>query len=71
MNLTVKIREDGIINTKGFLNLSDYSDMESMLEDIVRIDNDNNLYQSILKEPLFEKKPTLDGVFEQMTGVLT
>ena len=45
--------------------------MESMLEDIVRIDNDNNLYQSILKEPLFEKRPTLDGVFEQMTGVLT
>ena len=58
-------------NTKGFLNLSDYSDMESMLEDIVKIDNDNNLYQSILKEPLFQKRPTLDSVFEQMTGVLT
>ena len=45
--------------------------MESMLEDIIKIDNDDNLYQSILKEPLFEKKPTLDKVFNQMIGVLT
>ena len=58
-------------NTKGYLNLIDYSDMESMLEDIIKIDNDDNLYQSILKEPLFEKKPTLDKVFNQMIGVLT
>ena len=38
--------------------------MESMLEDIVGIDNDNSLYQSILKE-LYLKKPTLDGMLNK------
>ena len=49
-------------NTECCLNLIDYQDMNSMLEDIIKIDNDDNLYKSILKEPLFTKKPTLDIV---------
>ena len=48
------------------LNLIDYADMDSLVESIIKIDNDNNLYKSILKEPLFNKLPTLDGLCKKL-----
>ena len=53
-------------NTECCLNLIDYQDMNSMLEDIIKIDNDDNLYKSILKEPLFTSKPNLNMVMDKI-----
>ena len=53
-------------NKECCLNLFDYSNMESMLEDIIKIDNDNSRYESILKEPLFTSKPNLNMFIDKI-----
>ena len=45
-------------NTKSFLNLNDYKDMNELIDHIIEIDNDYELYQTILNEPLFVSKKT-------------
>lgn len=40
-------------NTKCFLNLNNYEDMEDLIEDIIKIDKDEELYQEIFNQPLF------------------
>lgn len=58
-------------NEKCCLNLSNYSDMQSMLEHIIKIDNDNNLYEYILNQPLFFDMPNLNNVKEQISKVFS
>tara|TARA_R110002167_G_scaffold199635_4_gene402908 strand:+ start:2139 stop:3047 length:909 start_codon:yes stop_codon:yes gene_type:complete len=45
-------------NTKSFLNLNDYKDMDELIDYIIEIDNDDELYQTMLNEPLFVSKET-------------
>jgi hypothetical protein len=40
-------------NTKSFLNLNDYDDMNSLVVDIISIDNDQERYEEMFNEPLF------------------
>lgn len=49
-------------NEKCCLNLINYSSMDDLLEDIIKIDNDKNEYNKILSEPLFINIPCLDDI---------
>lgn len=40
-------------NPNGFLNLNDYPSMDSLVEKVIEIDNDDILYDSYTSEPLF------------------
>ena len=40
-----------VFNTKSFINASDYDTVADLVEEIKRIDNDDQLYMSILREP--------------------
>lgn len=62
-------------NAKCFLNLNDYEDMSDLIEDVIKIDQDEKLYQEIFNEPLFDcgeipdfVKP--DRVLEFIEGAL-
>ena len=47
---------DHDFNTKCFLNLNDYENIQDLIEDIAKIDNDEELYQEMFNEPLFSNK---------------
>jgi hypothetical protein len=48
-------------NTKSFLNLNDFTDMDSFVDKIIELDNDQEKYNRITNEYLFEgKEPSLD-----------
>lgn len=40
-------------NTKSFINYYDYEDEEAMIEQIIKIDNDDDLYRKMLEESFF------------------
>lgn len=40
-------------NPKGFLNLSDYDSMDSLIDRVIEIDNNDALYESYIAEPFF------------------
>ncbi len=45
---------DHDFNTKCFLNLNDYENMDALIEEIIKIDENEELYQEMLNQPLFE-----------------
>ena len=50
-------------NTKSFLNLNDFTDMDSFVDKIIELDNDQEKYNSISNEYLFDgKEPSLDDL---------
>jgi len=53
-------------NEKCCLNLINYSNMDDLLEDIIKIDNDKNEYNKILSEPLFINMPCLDDISKKI-----
>ena len=58
-------------NEKCCLNLSDYDmNMDAMLEDIIKIDTDDSLYEKILNEPLFTSTPNLERVKENLSKTI-
>ena len=47
-------------NTKSFINFHDFKNMKDFISYIIRVDNDDQLYKKILKEPwLNQNKPSL------------
>ncbi len=56
-------------NTKGFLNLYDYSNMDEFIQRVIEIDNDEEEYQRILKEPLFTKDITMVDLENMKTKI--
>lgn len=45
---------DKDFNPKSFVNYWDYGNIDDVVKRVIEIDNDDNLYKSILKEPIFE-----------------
>ena len=43
-------------NEKCFINLNDYSSLDELFEVIKKIDQDDNLFNSYIREPLFKEK---------------
>ncbi len=41
-------------NTKSFINYSDFKNMKEFIDYIIKVDNDDKLYEKILKEPLYK-----------------
>lgn len=41
-------------NSKSFINYFDFNSIDDMIDYIIKVDNDDELYRSILKEPIFE-----------------
>jgi hypothetical protein len=57
-------------NDKCCLNYINYNNVEDLLEDIKRIDNDNTLYKQILNEPLFIEKINLENLTNKIYQIL-
>jgi hypothetical protein len=51
------LEPDDNFNPKSFLNIYDYSDMKSFVDDVKALDMDDQLYQDKMQEPLFTKFP--------------
>ena len=51
-------------NTKSFLNLNDYDSMQNLVDHVIEIDQDDDLYNQIIKEPLFNKVPNKENLEE-------
>ena len=41
------------INPKAFINAHNFANLDALVEEVRRIDNDNNAYESMRNEPLF------------------
>ncbi len=41
-------------NTKSFINYRDYGNLDDLIKRVIEVDNDDELYRSILSEPIFE-----------------
>lgn len=52
------------------LNLINYVSIDSLIEDIKKIDSNYKLYETILKEPLFKTKQTLDPLKNSIYQIL-
>ena len=57
-----RVKED--FNIKSFLNLNDYDSMQDLVDHVIEIDQNDNLYNEIINEPLFEKLPNKDDLEE-------
>ena len=49
-------------NKECFLNLNDYENIEHLVEDVIKIDKDEELYQEIFNQPLFKNNQIPDFV---------
>jgi len=47
-----RVLDDGF-NPKSFINCHDFNSIEEVVEEIIKIDNDDNLYESMINEPIF------------------
>ena len=56
-------------NTKSFLNLNDFDSMDDFAKRVIEIDNDEEEYQRILNEPLFNKDIGLDALENMKTKI--
>ena len=60
-----------VFNTKSFINASDYDTVADLVEEIKRIDNDDQLYMSILREPaMLPSAPAIAEEFERFENWL-
>lgn len=58
-------------NTQSFLNLNDFSSMDEYIERIIHLDNNDDDYNSIASQYLFEgKEPSLDSLKAQLRKIL-
>lgn len=63
------ITED--FNPNCFINLKDFNDdLYSLFEYIKEIDNNDKLYESLKKEPLFLSTPTIDGIMTKIKKMI-
>ena len=52
-------------NPKAFINVSDYNTFEEVLEKIQEIDNDNEKFLQMLKQPIFSNKDEVSTLYER------
>jgi hypothetical protein len=52
-------RFDEDFNTKSFIHLSDFSGIADLVEEVKRIDSDDNLRLRMVSEPVFKSTPTI------------
>jgi hypothetical protein len=50
-------------NSKGFINLNDYESVDELVEYVKKIDQDDDLYNSYIQEPLFSDN-TISNEFQ-------
>lgn len=58
-------------NTKSFLNLNDFSSIDDYVEQIIQLDNNDEEYNNIVSQHLFEgKEPSLDHIKAALEKIL-
>lgn len=57
-------------NVKGFINVADYDDLNKLLERVIEIDNNEELYKEISNQPLFNTELNLDKIKTLIKNVL-
>ena len=57
------ISED--FNSKAFINVADYKNFDEVIERIKELDNNDELYMQMLREPVYAKEPEYDKRLEQ------
>jgi len=45
---------DKDFNTKSFINYNDFKNMKDFIKHIIKVDNDDNLYEEYLKQPWYK-----------------
>lgn len=61
---------DKDFNINCCVNLISFNNMSDVLEEVKKIDADDNLYNKIKSEPLFDKLPELDYIKNEMNKIL-
>jgi hypothetical protein len=54
-------------NSKAFVNFYDYGCIEKVIERVIEIDNDDELYLQIMREPAFLRQKTYEEYFDDLT----
>jgi hypothetical protein len=49
-------------NPRSFLNYSDFESEEALIEEIIRVDNDDNLYREYLSQPYYHNNEVKDSI---------
>lgn len=49
-------------NPRSFLNYSDFGSAEALIEEIIRVDNDDNLYRKYLSQPYYNNNEVNDSI---------
>lgn len=58
-------------NTKSFINLNNFPSIDALIEKIIELDNNEDEYNNIVSEYLFEgKEPSLDGIKAALEKIL-
>ena len=57
-------------NSDCCLNLYDYESLDHLVEKVVELDNSDTLYNEFVKQPLFNKEPSLDEYYEFLKKVM-
>ncbi len=57
-------------NPKSFINLNSYSNIDELVTYVIEVDNNAKLYKSILNEPFFTHKPSLDGIKDFIKNII-
>jgi len=61
---------DRDFNTKAFINVADYNNFEDLLKTVIEIDRDNELYNKIKNQTLFQSPISLDKIKENIRSIL-
>ncbi len=59
-----------VYNTRAFVNVMDYDSIDLAIEEIKRIDNDDDLYISIMNEPVFVEDISLESETKKFDNFL-
>jgi len=54
---------DKDFNTKSFINYNDFNNMEDFIKYIIKVDNDDELYEKYLKQPFYKKNKPPKNVY--------
>jgi len=52
-------------NSKSFININDFKNINEMIKHIIEVDNDNKLYRKYLEEPFYAKNNNVDYFDEE------
>lgn len=61
---------DRDFNTKAFINVADYNNFEDLLKRVIEIDSDDELYNKIKNQTLFQSSISLDKIKENIRSIL-